>query len=362
MSPSIPYLRFALVVSCAALVSQTAAARPKPAAAQSGSKRIAVAQFEAPSDSRARMGVLTTLSEHDDVEVVLLEDIVMAGKRIQASPDDPAGRRKLSKELGIDAWLDGTVDGESARLTLRTPEGRTLAVATVTEERSERLDRMIGKRMWKVMGVWLSSREQRARALEAQYDLALQKVQARERELVRQREWVKQRAAERGAQLRAAQALARQKRAAYGDELARQRTLVAQRSSQLGQEREREEQRRAAAEEAEFVASLQESSGPTGRSPHGTNVWASSSPQPAAASAWAGPAVAPQPRSAPAPRASQPAGPAYSPWLMSSGAPVGAARTPEHAPARTAASGPDPNAAGLSPATRRWLAEQQAQR
>jgi hypothetical protein len=368
-------LGFMLFVSCAALASQTAAARPKPAAAQSGSKRIAVAQFEAPADSRARMGVLTTLSDHADVEVVSLEDIVMAGKRIQASPDDPAGRRKLSKELGIDAWLDGTVDGESARVTLRTSEGRTLAVANLSDERPERLDRLIGERVWKVMGVWLSSREQRQRELEAQYELALQKVQAREQELVRQREQVKLRAAERGAQLRAAQSLARQKRAAHRAEIARQRTVVAQRSTQLEQERKRDEERRLAAEEAEFVASLQESSGPAADlAPQSTNAWAVASPQPPAASAWATEPTAAQPaRSAPAARSNQPAAPAYSPWLMSPGATVGAGRTPEHAAAAatspaptraapTAVAGPDPNTAGLSPATRRWLAEQQAQR
>ena len=56
-------------------------------------RRIAVAQFDAPSDSRARMEVLTTLSDHADVEVVSLEDIAFAAKRLKADPEGAANFR-----------------------------------------------------------------------------------------------------------------------------------------------------------------------------------------------------------------------------------------------------------------------------
>jgi hypothetical protein len=87
-------------------------------AARSPQRRVAVAQFDAPSESHARNAVLATLSEHAEVDVVSLEDIAFAGKHLKADPNQPEGRAKISAELGIDAWIDGKVDGSEAEIRM----------------------------------------------------------------------------------------------------------------------------------------------------------------------------------------------------------------------------------------------------
>jgi hypothetical protein len=337
---------------------------------QPKAKRVAVAAFEAPSSSQGRSLVLETLSQHDDVEVVALEDIAMAGKRLQADPSDPSGRRKLSEELGIDAWIDGTIEDETARIRMSTPEGRSLGVANVKGKSSSAVEAALGTQMWKALGPWLSVREQKVRALQAQQELALQKALAREQELVRQHALVQVRAQERVVALQTAQALAREKRAAFDAELARQRGVVEERLALADGERKRleeAERKRQEAEEAEFQASLQQSQPPSAAPaneapivPAGGGVWAASAApvQPARVEPVAS-TLAPAGR---ADGASDPSA-ATQRWLAQRGAQPAPASAPMYAPVYAPAAAPAGTGAvsmeGVSPATRRWLEQQQ---
>jgi len=342
-----------------------------PAESQPKAKRVAVAAFEAPSSSQGRSLVLETLSQHDDVEVVALEDIAMAGKRLQADPSDPSGRRKLSEELGIDAWIDGTIEDETARIRMSSPDGRSLGVANVKGKSRSAVEADLGAQTWKALGPWLSVREQKVRALQVQQELALQKALAREQEMVRQRGLLQVRAQERVVALQTAQALAREKRTAFDAELARQRGVVEERLAQADGERKRledAERKRQEAEEAEFQASLQQSqppnAGPVNEAPivpAGGGIWAASaapSVQPARVEPVAS-ALAPAGR---ADGVSDPSA-ANPRWLAQRGAQPTAASAPMYAPVYAPAAAPAGAGAvsmeGVSPATRRWLEQQQ---
>lgn len=326
-------------------------------------QRVAVAQFEAPNAARARSAVLETLSDHNDVEVVSLDDINMAGKRLHVDPATPAGRSKLSEELGIGAWLDGKIEDESAKFTLQAPDGRVLATASVQGHKASVLEGLAGQKIWESMGPLLSPRERRMRAIEAQQDLAMKKAQAREQELGRLRQAVVERAANREKNLKAMQVLAREKRAAFDAELERQATIVSDRKALAERDRKAAEQKQTEAEEKEFLASLQESNGPEAgveaAGPSRTNAWTENVNRTGnvwGASAKAAPAPTPAPVPAPAPagRAANNAG--YSPWMPAQGG-SGAQPTPapRYAPAATAKAGVQQ---GVSPATREWLERQ----
>jgi len=193
-------------------------------------RRVAVSAFHVPDGARARQNVLEVLSEHAEVEVVSLADIAVAGARLDADASDAAGRKKLSAELGIDGWLDAASDDGVLQLSLRAPEGRLLARATLSDAEVQSLARVAGQRMWLAMGPWLSQRELIKRSLEAQQALAQSKQRARVRELERLHALAETRGSERVAQLGAAQSLARSKRALYSAELVRQRALVRERA------------------------------------------------------------------------------------------------------------------------------------
>jgi hypothetical protein len=323
-------------------------------------QRVAVAQFEASSSSHARNVVLETLSEHEDVEVVSLEDIGVAAKRLGVDAKSPASRAKLSEELGITAWIDGAVEDGQARFSLHSPDGRTLATTSIQGHRESVADGLAGPKVWEAMGPILSVRERAKRALEAQQELAVKKVQAREQELVRLRQQVEARAASRDKQLKAAQSLAREKRAAFVAELDRQEKLIADRTAVADRERKAAERKQTEAEEAEFLASLHESSGPpdeagaepAAASPSRMNAWGGGT---AGTNVWAASAKSTAPVAAAAPRPA--ANPTMSPWLMTQGGDAQPVPVqPQNAP--RAAAPAAANQDGLSPATRAWLAQQ----
>ncbi len=336
-------------------------------------KRVAVTEFDAEGGSRARMAVLEMLSEHDDVEVVALKDIEVAGKRLNADPSDPAGRKKLSSEIGVDAWLEGRIEDDLASFALKAPDGRTIATTSLKGHKASVAEGLVGQKIWSAMGPWLSAREKAKRALDAQGDLALKKIQAREQELARQRQVVEDRAHRRVAQLKAAQQLAREKRAAFVAELARQETLVEERLATAKREKEDALRKQREAEEAEFMASLRESAGPPPRPPleqlGGGEPAPSAHAAPNASSIWSAPATAAPAvaaaEPAPAQAASKNLSPATQKWLMAQGGwsspPPPSAQPSAAVPAaaRPAPANGGTNMDGLSPATRRWLEQQQ---
>jgi hypothetical protein len=152
-----------------------------------GVSKIAVAQFDAPKGSRARAAVLQTLADHDDIEVVALDDIQFASKRLAADPATKAGRKRLSSELGIGAWIDGKVVDDEARLTLSAADGTHVVEVEVEAPNVRLLDALSGERMWQTMGAHLSVREARRKQLLTLQQSARAKVQARAAEAERQR-------------------------------------------------------------------------------------------------------------------------------------------------------------------------------
>jgi hypothetical protein len=331
-------------------------------AASTAPRRVVVAEFEAPAQSRARNAVLETLSDHTDVEVVSLDDVEFTSKRIKADPKTSAGRAKIATELGVDAWIDGRVDGLNIHLKLSSASGRRMAEADAHGATDSLLDVLAGEKMWAAMGPSLSERERRRRTLLSQGELARTKIADRHHEQDRQRTVALEHEAQRLERLKAEHDLARKKQAAVASELARQEQLVKDRIAQDTKEQEDAAERRRRAE-MRRLAQVPIQRGPS----------PSAYEQPAQPSAWGGHgayAAGYGTGAAPADAAmGQPSAAGVSSstqrWLASQqAAPV--------APAAPAAPGPsygsaapvaDPGLAavggGVSPATARWLAQQQ---
>ena len=351
-------------------------------------RKVAVEQFDAPSDSRARYGVLNELSDHDDVEVVSLDDIHFVAKRFKLGAETPEGRVKISAELGVQLWIDGKASSDSAELKLSTPDGQLLAETEVKAPSEKLLESLAGERMWAAMGGQLSPREERRRALLAQSERAHQKIEARELELEHQRKVVleatehaknaaeaaelarKQQAAEaerdHQKKLEAQQALAIQKRAALLGYLSRQTTLAEERKAEHERMQDAEHRAQLAAAEAtkqqELAAKHAKAKAPAGAQAQETGAY-----MPPAAygsgygnASYAGGYAQPSGYARPANGIS----PATQRWLQQQQyyAPpqnqAPAQQAPSMVPARPgyAANG------GISPATQRWLAEQQQMR
>lgn len=189
-------------------------------------RNVVVAPFAAPASSQARAGVLRALANHGDVEVVSMDDVSFAAMRLQADPGTFAGRAKLSRELGIDTWLDGQVEGNTAHLALTSGDGSLIQEVSVEADDPQQLDDLTGERMWAALGPRLSPQEQLRRELLGQYELARAKVEARAVELNRLTGLAQQARARRAAILRAQFALAQRKRAAFQAEVSRQTQLA----------------------------------------------------------------------------------------------------------------------------------------
>jgi hypothetical protein len=319
-------------------------------AARTPQRRVAVAQFDAPSESRARNAVLAALSEHAEVDVVSLEDIAFAGKHLKADPSQPEGRAKISAELGIDAWIDGKVDGSEAEIRMTSVADQRLVRIEVRAPTSNQLDQIVGEKTWAAVGPKLSERERARRALLAQAELARQKIAAREAEVERQVGLARQHAQERVERLQREQELAVKKQAAFVAELNRQKQLVQDRlardvaeQQQLAEARRQAEMQRLAAAQPPLV---QQPAAPAYAAP-AQSAWAPAQSQwaPAAATNSYHGVPAGQGWSTQAAPATSAGGvsPSTQQWLQS--------QSP--APAQ------QPGFAGVSPATQRWLAQQQ---
>lgn len=348
-------------------------------------RKVAVEQFDAPSDSRARYGVLNELSDHEDVEVVSLDDIHFVAKRFKLGAETPEGRVKISAELGIQLWIDGKASSDSAELKLTRPDGKVLVETEVRAPSEKLLESLAGERMWAAMGGQLSPREERRRALLAQSERAHQKIEARELELEHQRKLVleakehaksaaeaaetarKQKAAEaerdHQKRLEAQQALAIQKRAALLGYLSRQTTLAEERQAERKRAEEAEHRAQLAAAEAtkqqELAAKHAKAQAPAGAQAQETGAYM----PPAAYGSGYGNAPYAGAYAQPSgyARPSNGISPATQRWLQQQQQQqyyVPPQQAPSMVPARP---GYAANS-GISPATQRWLAEQQQMR
>ena len=188
-------------------------------------RNLVVPQFDAPPHSGARAAVLRTLAEHTEVDVVSIDDVTFAAQRLQADPNTAAGREKLSRELGLDAWLDGKVTETSAHLTLATGDGNVLREVEVEVDDARSLDTSTGQELWASLGPTLSPLEAYRRAVLAEYERARLKLSARQAAWQHQVELAHQARAHRAFVLRAQYSLAQRKQAALQTELDRQSEL-----------------------------------------------------------------------------------------------------------------------------------------
>jgi hypothetical protein len=188
-------------------------------------RNLVVPHFAGPATSRVRSAVLSTLADHPEVEVVSIDDVTFAARRLQADPNTPEGREKLSRELGIDAWLDGDVTESASQLTLTVGDGTVLQEVNVETEDVKHLDALTGERMWAVLGPSLSVQEAYRRALLAEYDRARHKYEARMYAQQRQVTLAHEARAHRAFILRAQFSLAQRKQAALSASLSHQAEL-----------------------------------------------------------------------------------------------------------------------------------------
>jgi hypothetical protein len=283
-----------------------------------------------------------------------MDDVSFASQRFKADAKTPEGRAKLSGELGVHAWLDGTVDDDTARLVLSAADGSKLAEVEIEAADSKQLDALAGTRMWDAFGPRLSPYESQRRevlAAERAQREAVERAEREQREAVERAEREQREALERGqaaqravserverAQREAAERAereqkaqperARKKIAARAAEAARQQQLAqafkATRSGQRALAQRKLSARFAElARQAELVKR------------HEGGRLAKADP---------GPATAALPEPKPASPAREPMA---APLTNTSG--MAAEAHSEKVPA-----------AGISPATARWLAEQQA--
>ena len=181
-------------------VSTVRAQDAAPVAAGAIVSKIVVAQCDGDDEAHARAAMLEKLADHDDVEVMSLDDITFLSKRLHADPTSQSGRAKLASELGVGAWLDCKVDDSTATLTLSSADGSKVLVSTEIEADSTRqLAPLTAERMWASMGTHLSVGEQQRRqqlaALEAERRRVAAEAEAERRRVTADAEAERQRIA-----------------------------------------------------------------------------------------------------------------------------------------------------------------------
>jgi hypothetical protein len=183
-------------------------------------RNVVVAQFTGDDDaSKARAAVLRALAEHGEVEVLSLDDVSFAAQRFKADAKTAEGRAKLSAELGVHAWLDGSVDDDTAQLTLSAADGSKLAEVEIAAADSKQLDAAAGARMWDAFGPRLSPYEGKRREVLAQQRAqreAVERAERAQREAIESAEREQREAVERSqrAQRAVAERVEREQRAA----------------------------------------------------------------------------------------------------------------------------------------------------
>jgi hypothetical protein len=80
--------------------------------------RVTVHDFYGPGAQRMRADVLGLLERQSGVTIVTQGQIDSTARRLRVDPFSPEGRRTLSRELQLSAWLTGMVKRRSGRLTL----------------------------------------------------------------------------------------------------------------------------------------------------------------------------------------------------------------------------------------------------
>jgi hypothetical protein len=222
--------------------------------AQTGPRRIVVAEFPRSQKSWVRPSVLGVLSEQSDVELVGFKDVTIVAKRIGVDPTSAEGRRQLSKEMNLFGWIDGNVtDDGHATVTLTDGDGARLAWLKASGRSGGALNGYVEAHLWKAFGPYLSEAERRRQAIEAAKMRALDMRKAREDEQIHQRKLAAEREQWIAARLAESKKVAVAMAKARDAEFQRQVKLVEDRKAEqmrqqqeaaLQRQREIEEQRR----------------------------------------------------------------------------------------------------------------------
>jgi hypothetical protein len=222
-----------------------------------GPRRLGIGELHAPARSDARGAVLEALSARSEVEIVGYEDVKMAGKQLGVDPASARGRKRISAELGVYAWIEGEVSARNeGRLRLVDVDGHTLATLRVSADDGSALEAAIRANLWSALGRFVSDSAAHDYALGQQQQRAAQKHTARLEELERQKALALEREVEQAQRLNDNRGLARKKQEARFAELQRQVEIVlARREEQARQLQLAADQ--AAREERERLAVLQ---------------------------------------------------------------------------------------------------------
>ncbi|MFI5306147.1 MAG: hypothetical protein ACHQ53_02275 [Polyangiales bacterium] len=314
-------------------------------------RKVGVPRFTGRSADSMRQAALDVLSAHPDIEVVGQSDMDVVTHHGQGKTDSAADRVRLALELGLYAWIDG--DGSRGTLTVTNARGEMIAALDL--DPSRRTDLETQERLWPALGRFLSDEGlRRALVLESKAE-ADRMLAALNDERGRQRELAKQHATERADRLTTLKGHAQKRLSAQRSELGHQIELAGERARKEEQARQVELAKQAEATRRAQLAQQAQMQAQQQAQPS----FAAAAP-PAAASTFAGSANAGRGYDRPAnwqqPAYAQPQ-PAYA---------QPAYAQPQPAPAyvqQPAAPAPDPGGPvvdGVSPETKRWLAEHRA--
>lgn len=97
---------------------------PTAGHAQDGTQ-VVVRSFEGRRAARVRAAVVEALADARSVSLVATGDVDDTASRLGVSTSDPLGRVAISRELGIDAWVEGEVgrDGKRWSATVQVSDG-----------------------------------------------------------------------------------------------------------------------------------------------------------------------------------------------------------------------------------------------
>jgi hypothetical protein len=197
-------------------------------------RKVAVPRFRGASADTVRQAVLDALSEHNDLEIIGQPDLEVVANRLGLTVEQPKDRQRLSSELGLYAWFDG--DGDRGEIRVTDASGTPLGKMKL--KRGDRMEEQVMAGLWHELGRYVSDEGMREYLVSYCKGAALQKLEALDAELARQKELAAQRAKQRAERLEAL------KKHARARVIAQQTELVHQ--SELAGDRVRREQKEAA--------------------------------------------------------------------------------------------------------------------
>jgi hypothetical protein len=216
--------------------------------------KVVVLDFDDPNRSGVRQIVLDMLSDKSDIDLMLTGDVEVTAKQAEWNLNSRSDRHKLSKELGIDAWIKGSVT-EKWRVVIQilSGDGEIKGEAEFFGKRKSDLLREVSQKFWFALGYLISEsaneeriawlKEQaRQKGLAAHRELAHKKAEWRQKELFRQKELALERERKRLERLEEQRRLAVQKATARNDEIGRQKEIVRERERAAKREMERQQE------------------------------------------------------------------------------------------------------------------------